>query len=188
MSLLLSHLNTILFGILSMGVCVLLMFLLLTPSLQGFFVFFLTTGIGLTIVTMAAMIALVNDTTTANAVQSAVDNISVITCPDYFGYVKEYDANNVNGVHACTSSNLLYNPVLDKTEQITFLKFVGDKNTCGKDIPTLITLGGTGDNNYQKKSDAKICELVSGSVDSTIKYIPWTRVRPFCPRADPYPL
>ena len=187
--LLLSHLNTLLFGVISMGICATLLFMLAVPMFQGYFVFFLTTGIGLMIVTLMAFAAVVNNDTTALAVSTNNSNISVTNCPDYFHFVYgttgPTNGGNTNDLKKCESTNILYNFVLDTSMQITITGMKYGTLPCEFiSLPTSIDMV-----KFTKQSDATICDLVNGGsgAEDGVKFTPWTNVRPFCPNLVPYP-
>ncbi len=181
--LLLSHINTLLFAILAMGVCVVILFLMLMPALGRYFLFFLVADLGLLVVVFAALAAIVNQDATKDTI--ANDNRRrVQSCPDYYSY----HSNN----KSCRKINELYNPVTDTYTQVELMDLV-DKPCGYNPLPSIIDL-----NMYDQKTDQTICNLVAGrlatgeeniknSDTATIKFVPWTAIRPFCPKVDPYP-
>ena len=215
--LMLQHLNTLLFALLSMGICVLILFAMSVPAFGGYFVFLLTIGVGLAVVVLMALTTIVNNDT-ASSITSTVGAVSVFACPDYYGYVYSYGAamnpasspspsasttpsgaqdtayalTNASGqmqTTTCINSNLLYNPTTDTSTMFTLLNMVPDTPSCAvTPVPTSIPLAP-----FYMTTDMIICNGVTGILNdgtadsSGIQYIPWTKVRPFCPSANPYP-
>lgn len=177
---LLSHLNTLLFGVLSMGICAALLFMLAVPYLQVYFVFFLTTGLGLMIVTLSAFASIINGVNTAETISDTNSDMTLSTCPNYFGFIWDKQSNSSgNSLKACTSSNLLYNASSDTSTLVTLLEFVHGMGSCGLPVPTTVDVSP-----YRKTNDLNICSFVTNTEN---KLVPWTKTRPFCPKADPYP-
>ena len=147
---------------------------------------------------MLSLIAIVN-ADSASATLSLDPKITVFSCPDYFGYVYGYsqqssdktatpagyntalqDASGNTQTTTCTNVNTLYNYATDMATRVQLIAVISDTSTCGNmPIQEKIPL-----NDLYLTSDLAICNFVSSS---NIQYIPWTKIRPFCPGVNPYP-
>ena len=198
MAFVLSYLNTILFGLVSLGICVLMMFLIAMPSFQGYVVFLLTVGIGMSVVTLMAFSAAVNADTNSQNVNATSSNLATLSaCPDYWSSTwgtaaaagpSSGSASASNILISCSSTNQLLDPITGNATQINLIAWVNGVDSCSNtnQMPQKISLGAQVDN----QNDATICAFVQSSTNGTTlgtQYIPWTRVRPFCPANKPYP-
>jgi hypothetical protein len=180
---LLSHLNTLLFGLISLGICVLMMFFIAIPAFQGYVIFCLTVGIGLAIVTLMAFSAVVNEETVGDGVDDEHMNISLVTCPDYWSSTWQPEGRGrSNVVTSCSPSNQLWDPVTNTAIQVRLVAWVTGCSTGESTTFSSINLS-----EHDATTDANVCKFVGGSMSDENVRIPWTRVRPYCPKNDPYP-
>ena len=106
-SLLLGHMNTILFAMATLAACTAVLFAILTPGLSDYFVFLTTVAIMLSIIVISTLWTLVTFETTDKKPSSS--NIATVkVCPDYYSY-----SSNVSGEMICKSENILYNSATD---------------------------------------------------------------------------
>jgi hypothetical protein len=177
--------NTLLFCEVTMGACVAILMLMLTPISNPFFVFLTTFGILLAIIVISTLSTLINFETTSE-VPNGSNLATIRVCPDYYGY-----ATGEKNVIICNSSNLLYDPTTDTSTEYKLLSMFDGTDHV---VPPRINLSGM----FTKVSDALICKIVSGKspagtkdsndvdIPTGMQYVPWTSVRPYCAGVGPY--
>lgn len=178
-----SYLNTLLFALISLGICVGIMLVLLSNEMRSLFTVLIVVDIGLLIVILMALARIVNGTNVQDnklGDGNAMDKLNpvvVTKCPDYYGYEYRTEAKTLY----CNNTIVLTNPVTQ--EDITYTLNSVKKGVCDfaampRSIELVKTLQGTSSIVSDDSICTAICKRPGVTNDNSLP--PWTYLRPFC--------